>query len=176
MICTCGHLLKPRPGPRQICPFCRADVTKLFVSRRRGSISPITSTGPSAFASVSSLRREMAKRQIAEAESGSDWKIKKFEYKPAREVKKSGSPIKVSRRVSSHELSEIHEDLGLIFFKLPLEEDQISWRIEGNILKVKSLRLDFQYKEEIRIPLGWEDQKPAVRFLNGILIFSWEKN
>lgn len=170
MICVCGRALKPGPGTRQICPFCRTDLTDIFrgsALRTRGSIPPITSTGPGASASVGSLRREIAKRQI---DSRHDWEVRRFEpeVKPVQNVQNKVVPQFFEK------LHEVHGELKLILFNLPFfEKNQIKWEIENGFLKVKSLRLDFQYQEEVSILPKWGVQEPEVKFNNGILTFSW---
>lgn len=84
---------------------------------------------------------------------------------------------KIPKKILSQDFcGEVQEDLRLIIFNLPFEEGQVKWEIENNALKVKSLRLGFQYQEVIEIPKDWQAQEPQVKFKNGILGFSWEEN
>ena len=177
---TCPHCRQTIGGQHGtviLCPHCGGRVRFFRPLPALRSIPPITPTRQKPHSrTVSSLGLQPIRR----TESSDSERIKKFEYKPpARGVKKVGRPATMDKfpyqsRQSFGEFGEIDESSKTIIFNLPLAEDQFSWKIEEDILKIKSLRLDFQYEEETKIPLDWEGQ-PKVVFLNGVLSFSWEK-
>ena len=164
----CRQTIGGQPGTVILCPHCGGRVRFFRPSPVRRSIPPITSIGPKPHSRpVSSVGLQPVRRVKT---SSSDW-ANDLEYKPpAREVKKVVRPVRVNK--VSRQFGEVDESSKTIIFNLPLEEGQFSWKIEGDVLTVKSLRLDFQYKEEVKIPPEWKNA-PEVVFLNGVLVFSW---
>lgn len=171
----CGKIINGQPGTTALCPHCGGRVRFFRPLPVLRSIPPITSTRQKPHSRAMS---SLGLQPIRRTESSDSERIKKFEYKPpARGVKKVGRPVTIDK--DSHqssqsfgEFGEIDESSKTIIFNLPLAEDHFSWKIEENMLKIKSPRLDFQYEEETKIPLDWEGQ-PKVVFLNGVLSFSW---
>lgn len=168
----CRQSISGQPGVLANCPFCNGRVKFYRVSVSKRSALPGRIN-----LQLSKIRQSPAKVGRPDESSEKEW-VKKLEFKPqtSSALAKPIQPTKqksISRERES--FSEIHEELGLIMFDLPLEEEQIKWEVKNGALKIKSLRLDFQYNEEVEIPAQWREREPDVSFLNGILSFSWKE-
>ena len=159
----CRQTISGQPGTMTLCPHCGGRVRLFRPSPMRRSIPPMTCTGPKPHS-----------RPIRQRTEASSELAKKFEYTPQSRKAQVSRPVKLDKvpHQSCQSFGEINESGKMILFNLPLEENQFSWKIEGNLLKIKSLRLDFRYTEEIKIPPEWKDA-PEVVFLNGVLVFYW---
>lgn len=71
----------------------------------------------------------------------------------------------------SYEIDEI--DKTIIIKDLPIDKDQIEYKIISHKVIIKVPRFDVQYKAEIQIPQHWSVETVKQSFNNGVMVLDF---